>query len=294
MKRVLVLGGTGMLGHKLCQIFGPTFETYATFRAAPPSVPGVFDLIHPIEGVVAEDFASVASAIRKVKPAYVINAIGVVKQRREATEAIPSITLNALFPHQVAAVCREESARLVQVSTDCVFSGLKGAYTETDVPDPVDLYGRSKLLGEVDDGSALTLRTSIIGRELRAGLGLVEWFLGQSGGNVRGFANAIYSGLTTQTLCNIIARIVDAGSLHGIWHVSSEAVTKYDLLVQLNEAFGAAVTIARDEEFHCDRSLVSDPFWRETGLSRPTWPDMLRVLVEDRTPYPSSRVRAVR
>ena len=285
MKRVLVLGGTGMLGHKLCQVLGPVFETFATFRFSPPRIPGVFDQIEAVEGVDANKIATVLSAIRTVNPDYVINAIGVVKQREEAKQAVPSITLNSLFPHEVAAACREHSSQLIQLSTDCVFSGTRGRYTERDIPDPVDLYGRSKLLGEVDDGLALTLRTSIIGREIGAGLGLVEWFLSQAGGRVRGYANATYSGLTTEALSNMIAAIISSGSLHGIWHVSSDPITKYDLLVRLNDAFNAHVVIERDEDFRCDRSLVSDRFYRETGLSRLGWDDMIRTLAKDPTPY---------
>lgn len=286
MKRVLILGGAGMLGHKLCQILGPSFETYATFRARVPVVgQGVFDRIHPIEGVSADDFASVQSAIRRANPAYVINAIGLIKQRPEAKQAIPSIMLNAVFPHQVAALCRNASIRLVQISTDCVFSGLRGAYLESDLPDPTDLYGRSKLLGEIDDGLALTIRTSIIGRELVAGLGLVEWFLSQAGGRVSGYANAIYSGLTTNALSNIIGRIVDGGSLHGLWHVSSQTISKYDLLCRLDRAFATHTTIDRDEHFYSDHSLISDRFWKSTGYLRPTWDEMIRVLIEDPTSY---------
>jgi dTDP-4-dehydrorhamnose reductase len=285
MTRVLVLGGTGMLGHKLCQVLGPEFETFATFRSSPPAIPGVFDRVEAVEGVDAHEIATVISAIHRVNPDYVINAIGVVKQREEAKQAVPTITLNSLFPHQVAAACREQSARLIQMSTDCVFSGARGRYTERDIPDPVDLYGRSKLLGEIDDGLALTLRTSIIGREIGAGLGLVEWFLSQAGGRVRGYANAIYSGLTTDTLSHMIAAIISSESLHGIWHVSSDGISKYDLLVRLNDAFNTQTVIERDQDFRCDRSLVSERFYRETGLTPPGWDEMIGDLAKDRTPY---------
>src|SRR5438132_12980620 len=267
--RVLVLGGSGMLGHKLCQVLGPMFETSATFRSSPPAISGVFDRINVVKGVDADDISTVSSAIRRLNPEYVINAIGLVKQREEAKQPIPSIRVNSLFPHEVAAACRESSARFIQVSTDCVFSGARGRYTEGDIPDPVDLYGRSKLLGEVDDGLALTLRTSIIGREIGAGVGLVEWFLSQAGTRVRGYANAIYSGLTTEALSHMIAAIIPSGSPHGIWHVASEPITKYDLLVRLNDAFETHTVIERDKDVRCDRSLVDDRFYRETRRTRP-------------------------
>ena len=282
-----------MLGHKLCQVLGPMFETSATFRSSPPAISGVFDRINVVKGVDADDISTVSSAIRRLNPEYVINAIGLVKQREEAKQPIPSIRVNSLFPHEVAAACRESSARFIQVSTDCVFSGARGRYTEGDIPDPVDLYGRSKLLGEVDDGLALTLRTSIIGREIGAGVGLVEWFLSQAGTRVRGYANAIYSGLTTEALSHMIAAIISSGSPHGIWHVASEPITKYDLLVRLNDAFETHTVIERDKDVRCDRSLVADRFYRETGLTRPGWDGMIRDMANDPTPYRDRGARVV-
>jgi dTDP-4-dehydrorhamnose reductase len=284
--RILVLGGTGMLGHKLCQVLGPECRTYATFRAPPPEIPGVFNHVEAIVGIDAIDFATVEAAVRRVRPELVVNAIGIVKQREEAKLPIPSILLNSLFPHRVAAVCAAVSASLIHVSTDCVFSGRRGAYREDDIPDPIDLYGRTKLLGELDEPDTLTVRTSMIGRELVGRQGLLEWFLGRSGGRVSGFTGAVFSGLTTAALANIILRVCQSGPRHGMYHVSADAITKHDLLIMLNEAFQTHTTIDRDDRFECDRSLVSERFWTETGLSRPTWSDMIDGLARDPTPYP--------
>jgi dTDP-4-dehydrorhamnose reductase len=275
-----------MLGHKLCQTLGPATEAYATFRSPPPDIPEIFGKTEQLVQVDATDFATVEAALEKVRPDWVINAIGIVKQRGEAKFAIPSISVNALFPHRLAAACARLSARLIHMSTDCVFSGRRGGYREEDSPDPVDLYGRTKLLGEVEASHALTIRTSIIGRELAGHQGLLEWFLNQSGGRVSGFTRAVYSGLTTQALANIMLRICHTDGLHGIYHVSSDAITKHDLLVQLNEALHTHTTIDRDDRVECDRSLVSDRFWRETGLKRPTWSDMIDGIARDPTPYP--------
>jgi dTDP-4-dehydrorhamnose reductase len=284
--RVLVLGGAGMLGHKLCQILGTRFETYATFRGAPPDVAGVYEHTKVLDGIDASDVDEVGTTIRRVRPAFVLNAVGLVKQRSEASDPIRAIAINSLFPHQVAGICRTENARLIHISTDCVFSGNRGGYTEDDVPDPIDLYGRSKLLGEIDAEHVLTLRTSIIGRELGAGLGLVEWFLSNAGGRVGGYRHAIYSGLTTRALSLTLAGVMGRDRpLSGIWHVSALSISKLDLLRQINEAFGTNTTIDVDDTFRSDRSLVSDRFWAATGITRPTWHTMVREMAEDTTPY---------
>lgn len=286
-QRVLVIGGGGMLGHKLCQVLGDRFEVHATFRKRAPEVAGIFEGVRAIENVDAGDLEGLTSLVRDLRPDAVVNAVGIVKQRLEAKDAITTIVANSLLPHHLAAACRQVASFLVQPSTDCVFSGHRGDYRETDTPDPVDLYGRSKLLGEVDDGSAITIRTSIIGRELANGRGLVEWFLAQSGGTVRGYANAIFSGLTTRALANIISHVIERRKPAGIWHVSSIPISKYDLLTALNEAFANDTKIERDEEFRCDRSLNSDRFWATTGLARPQWQDMVRALAHDTTTYRS-------
>jgi dTDP-4-dehydrorhamnose reductase len=275
-----------MLGHKLCQILGTKFETYATFRGEPPAVPGVYDRVSSLAGINVSDVERVGEAIRRVRPAFVLNAIGLVKQRSEASDPLRAISINSLFPHQLAGICRAEGARVIHISTDCVFSGARGAYTEDDIPDPVDLYGRSKLLGEVDAAHVLTLRTSMIGRELGAGLGLVEWFLSNAGGRVSGFRNAIYSGLTTRALSLVIADVMEGAPLSGVWHVSAEFITKLDLLRRINEAFGTRTVIEVNETFRSDRSLVSDRFWAVTGLERPNWEKMIYEMASDTTPYP--------
>src|SRR5262249_32316179 len=131
-----------------------------------------------------------------------------VKQRSEASAAIPSLEINSLLPHRLALVCAAAGARLVHLSTDCVFSGRKGAYTESDPPDADDLYGRSKYLGEVASPGCLTLRTSIIGRELSRKTGLLEWLLSQRGATVKGFRSAIFSGFTTHEMGRIIERLL--------------------------------------------------------------------------------------
>src|SRR5215468_2937943 len=197
--KVLVLGGSGMLGHKLWQTFGPHFDTYVTFRGVPEEYRRyrIFDQAKSISNISAEDIDSVARVFGTVQPDVVVNCIGIVKQDTAAKDPIASITVNSLLPHHLARLCHQHSARLIHLGTDCVFSGRKGDYSEADIPDAGDLYGRTKLLGEVAGENCLTIRTSMIGRELKGSHGLLEWFLSQTD-RVRGFKRAIFSGFTTQ------------------------------------------------------------------------------------------------
>lgn len=285
---VLVLGAAGMLGHRVMLDLAPRFDLVGTVRTSAASHAN-----HPILGrmrllgdVSADDLGSVERAIADTRPAAVVNCIGVIKQLPEAKSPLPAIAVNALFPHQLAQLCRAAGARLVHIGTDCVFSGRKGGYTEDDISDAEDLYGRTKYLGEVTGPGCLTLRTSIIGRELKGHVGLVDWFLAQRGRTVRGFARAIYTGLTARRLAGLIGDVLERHpGLEGLWQVSSDAVSKYELLGLLNDAFDLGATIERDEAFVCDRSLDSRRFRQATGFRPATWPEMVRELAEDPTPY---------
>ncbi len=277
-----------MLGHKVLQVLGSRFDVRATFRGDIDRYVshGLITPERAVSGVDAMQFDTVERAIRDVRPDFVINCVGVVKQLAEGHDPIISITVNSLFPHRVAKVCSEIGARVIHISTDCVFSGRKGMYRESDPPDAEDLYGRSKLLGEAAGENALTLRTSIIGRELRSTTGLVEWFLSNRGASVNGFVEAIYSGLTTHALSSLIGDLIERDEpLHGLYQVSSEPINKYDLLLLLNDAFGADVMIRRSTELRIDRSLDSTRFREVAGWQPATWPEMVAALAHDPTPY---------
>lgn len=281
--RVLILGAGGMLGHKVWEVFRDRFDCSAAMRTRLP-LP-LFDDERVIGGFDATNFHDVVRLIADVKPDVVVNCIGIVKQIALAHDPIASITLNALFPHIVARACAEGGARMIHISTDCVFAGTRGHYTEDDVPDAADLYGRSKLLGEVTDG-ALTIRTSLIGRELRTSSGLVEWFLSNRGGSVRGFTNAIFSGVTTAMLARILAEVIEQHpDMRGLYHVAAAPISKYDLLMMLNAATGAGVMIAPDDGFVIDRSLDAARFQAATGLQPPEWPEMIAALAAEAPQY---------
>ena len=280
--RVLILGATGMLGHTLLKYFNQKhIDTYATIRATDfhscPFAKTFQDLqTKLICSVDADNLYYLTARIIEIQPSVIINCIGIIKQLPTAKDPITSITTNSLFPHQLSQLCQKHKAKLIQISTDCVFSGNKGNYTEQDNPDPIDLYGRTKLLGEVIAPNCLTIRTSIIGRELNSKNSLVEWFLSQKGKPVKGYNRAIYTGFTTQALAQIIEKIIlEQPDLEGLWHVSSDPITKYQLLNMMNQAFNLGITIEKDESFICDRSLNSQKFRDFTGFTPPTWDDMI-------------------
>lgn len=284
--RVLIIGGNGMLGHQLCRRLPERMEVWATFREEL----GSFDCLPPqqmITGVSVQELSRVQNVLDTVKPDAVVNAVGIVKQRDEAKQAVPSIQINALFPHQLADLCVERGIRVVQISTDCVFSGLRGNYSEIDVPDPVDLYGRTKLLGELNRPGCLTLRTSIIGWQLNTFSSLLSWFALQRNKHIKGYRKAIYSGFSTTVLAQLIGDILQTRpDLNGIYQVASEPISKYDLLIKLRDILGwNDIVIDPDDNFFCDRSLSGARFTMTTGWRPPTWEAMLHGIASEWTAY---------
>jgi len=280
--RVLILGGSGMLGHQLCRLLSERMEVWATLR----KMPETFEFLpedRMIDNVSVQDIARLTEVLDTVKPDAVVNAIGIVKQRDEAKQAVPSIQINALFPHQLADLCVERSIRVVQISTDCVFSGFRGNYSELDVPDPVDLYGRTKLLGELNRPGTLTLRTSIIGWQLNTFSSLLSWFALQRNSQIKGYRKAIYSGFSTEVMAHLIGDILQTRpDLSGLYQVASEPITKFDLLVQLRDIIGwQDIVIEPDDQFFCDRSLSGSRFSTATGWRPPTWEAMLQGLARE-------------
>jgi len=286
--RVLILGASGMLGHKLWQVCRERFETWGTVRSSSREYArfGLFDVERLLGGVDVSDSYSVVRAFETAKPNVVINAIGVVKQLPAAKDPIITLTVNSLFPHRLAKLCEATNASLIHISTDCVFSGRKGMYTEEDVPDPDDLYDRSKLLGEVSGPRCLTLRTSFIGRELKSSNGLVEWFLRNRNGDVQGYTNVSFSGLPTVTMAQIIVDVIERHpDLSGVYHVSSEPISKYQLLCLLRDEFRVPIHIEPFPYRPIDRSLDSSRFRAETGHTPASWPELVQALSRDSTPY---------
>jgi dTDP-4-dehydrorhamnose reductase len=284
-----------MLGHKMFQLLRSRYpDTACTIRGAltDPFYARV-DLFRPgavIEKVDAMDLSALGKTLRERKPRFLVNCIGIVKQRDEASAAIPSITLNALLPHKLAEFSAEWGGRVIHFSTDCVFDGNRGGYTEEDPSDATDLYGKTKYLGEVATENALTLRTSIIGRELAHFRSLLEWFLGQKGKQVRGYTRVIYSGVTTNHLADLVGDLIERHpELAGLYQVASTPISKHDLLCLLKEAFRLEVEILPDGAEVSDRSLNGDKFFRATRYVCPEWPVLAEQLAADRTPYREGR-----
>ena len=286
--RILVFGAGGMLGHKLIQVLGTNNEVYGTFRGDIVEHPSLDSSPKDrfITGVAAEDEASVRRAIETARPDVVINAIGIIKQLPDSNNVITTLTINSIFPHRLAQLSAEFGFRLITISTDCVFAGDRGNYSEKDNPDATDLYGKSKNLGEVSSDNCLTLRTSIIGHELGSAHSLVDWFLSNRGGKVKGYAGAIYSGFPTVVFASIIDNLVHAHpTLSGLYHVSSDAISKYDLLSLINDAYDAGITIERDDDFRIDRSLDSTRFRDDTGFKPRDWKSMVNAMATDAKIY---------
>ena len=297
IRKALVLGGDGMLGHKVFQVFNEDFDTHASFlslgdyTSAFPAYREVSASKIHLE-VNALDFAALETMIADIKPDIVLNCIGLIKQLEEASDHILAIKMNSVLPHNLAKICSEHGARLVHVSTDCVFSGEKGNYAEDEPSDVMDLYGKSKSLGEINYVPHLTVRTSIIGREWVRSTALLEWFLSQRGKTVRGYKNAVYTGFTTEALARLIKKTVsERPDLTGLWHISSYPVSKLRLITMIKEAWNLDISIEPFEDVPCDRSLDSSRFFDETGFERPSWESMIRALIKDETPYEEWRKR---
>jgi dTDP-4-dehydrorhamnose reductase len=284
-KRVLILGVTGMLGHTLFDRLSSSgnydvFGTARSIRDLPLCFRGT-DIKRIRSDVDADNFDTVIRSLATVQPDIVINCIGLIKQLPSAGDPLIAITINAQLPHRISMICMAAKARMIHISTDCVFDGKQGMYTESDPPSPNDLYGRTKLLGEVTYPHCVTLRTSIIGHELKSRLGLVEWFLAQAD-TVKGFTKAVYSGFPTVELSRIVERhVLPNSSLSGLYHISSEPISKYDLLKLIAEQYQKDIHIEPFDDFCCDRSLRSDHFRTLTGYSPPGWEALVAEMHTD-------------
>ena len=291
--RILVIGGTGMLGHKLVQQWRDKFEVRATIRSDALKFvsAGLLKTEEIVNEVEVENPKSVVNAVKSARPDVIVNCAGIIKQLPTSKNVIKTLTVNSIFPHQLAEIAAVNNARLITVSTDCVFSGRKGNYTEADVSDAEDVYGKSKNLGEIEAENCLTLRTSIIGREAESSHSLVEWFLSnRGGGKVKGFTNAIYSGFPTIVLAEIMSDLIlNHKNLSGLYHVSSEPIDKYKLLCLIRDSYSADIEIEPFEDFKLDRSLDSTKFRRATGFAPESWEEMIGKMSADPTPYEKIR-----
>ncbi len=277
-RRVLILGATGMLGNAVMRVFAASddFRTIGSARSRqllqrlPSAIVGDVIVGHDLE---SQD--QLIDLLNQARPDIVINCVGLIKQLSQSEDPLLAIPVNTLLPHRLARLTALSGARLVHMSTDCVFSGQKGNYTEEDFPDATDLYGRSKLLGEVDYLNAVTLRTSIIGHELSGARSLINWFLAQKG-PIKGYKKAIFSGLPTNEIARVIRdHVLAQPDLRGLFHVSAEPISKFDLLSLVAEIYGKRIDIQPDTSVCIDRSLDSSRFRSATGYKPASWPDLI-------------------
>ncbi|MFV9649128.1 MULTISPECIES: SDR family oxidoreductase [unclassified Pseudomonas] len=280
--KILVLGVTGMLGNAVFRVFSGDAEhdTWGTVRSntalrnfSPQHQS------HLLTGVDVLDQDALVAVLAKVRPDVVINCVGLIKQLADAKDPLTALPINAMLPHRLARLCALSNARLIHISTDCVFSGGKGGYLESDISDAEDLYGKSKYIGELHDlPHAITLRTSIIGHELNSNHSLLDWFLSQEG-TTRGFSRAIFSGLPTAELARVMKDFVlPHPELNGLYHVSADPIAKLDLLTLIASQYGKSIEIRPDAALVIDRSLNSERFTQATGYKAPTWPQLIELM----------------
>lgn len=285
--KVLILGANGMLGHKLYQVLSKDFEIYGTVKDGANNIrhKGIFG----ISGYLLEKIdcvEKVGSLLEDIKPDVVINCIGIIDKHYAEKNRQTTTWINAIFPHWLYQMCPVAGARLIHISTDCVFSGNKGNYKESSPADATDIYGKTKYLGEVTGDNVLTIRTSLIGRELVRSRGLLEWFISNKGKSVDGYSNAVFSGFPTVFFAQIIEDIItNHPELTGLYHISSEPIDKYNLLNMINRIMCLGIKVLKTTEYKCDRSLDSTKFRSKTGFKPPSWPNMVTELAIDARQY---------
>ncbi len=276
--KILVLGASGMLGNAMMRVMAETgeYDVRGTARSASALrhfAPALAKRI--LTNVDVEHIDALSGVFQELRPDLVVNCIGLIKQLAAVDDPLQALPINSLLPHRLARLCSLIGARLVHVSTDCVFNGARGNYRESDSADAEDLYGRSKLLGEVAYPNAITLRTSIIGHELSGAHGLVEWFLAQEK-SVKGYRQAVFSGLPTVELSRIVRDVVlPRPALSGLFHVAAAPINKYELLKLVATAYNKQIEIEPDDRVVIDRSLNADYFREATGYVAAPWPELI-------------------
>lgn len=279
--KVLVVGASGMIGSTVLRVLSEEgdWQVFGSVRDA--SVKRFFSATiggHMIAGVDVEQPDLLVKVLDQIRPDVVVNCAGLTKHKPEADEPLVSIPINTLMPHRLAGLCKLVGARLIHVSTDCVFSGEKGGYIESDFADARDVYGKSKALGEVLYPHTVTLRTSTIGHELQSKYGLLDWFMAQQG-SCKGYTRAIFSGLPTVVFAQVIRDVVIPNKqLSGLYHVAAEPIDKYELLKLIAEIYGKSINIVPDDKLVIDRSLNAERFREVTGYVAPDWRSLIKLM----------------
>lgn len=278
--RILVLGSQGLIGRTIFRVLSdaPSLKVFGVVRCERVHVASQKYSGNIICGVDVLDESKLINAFSYVKPEVVINCVGLTKHKDNGFQPFQTIKINSLYPHFLSQISKIFDARLIHLSTDCVFSGKRGFYSEADVPDADDLYGRSKVLGEVSYGDSLTIRTSTIGHELDSSSGLLNWFLSQND-RCSGYSRAIFSGLPTVVLAEVLRDyVLNNKSIKGLYHIAAEPINKYDLLKLIAKQYNKKIKIEIDDNFEINRSLNSQKFNDITDFHCPDWPNLIEQM----------------
>lgn len=281
--RILILGASGMLGNAVYRLFSKdlTIETFGTVRNDNIKLLfGEDKRKRLISGVDVGNSDALVRVIDAVSPNVVINCIGLVKQLEQANDPLSAIPINSLLPHRISRICSLVGARFIHISTDCVFSGLKGLYKEDDQADARDIYGVSKYLGEVSGKDCLTLRTSIIGHEIQGNRSLIDWFLSERD-SIEGYRHAIFSGLPTVELAQVIRDyVLPNPKLSGLFHLSGNPISKFELLKIVANQYKKEIDIIPNDALKINRSLDCTKFKVATGFKVKPWPQLIAEMHE--------------
>ncbi len=286
--RILILGANGLIGYTLWKQFQEKYDTYAVTRLPKATLAehtSLFESDKVIDKIDISDFHHLTGIIRALRPECILNGTGVTKRRHEIHHIETALTINSLFPHKLAEWCLGQGIRLINFSTDCVFHGDSGDYNEESITTAIDNYGRTKAFGEVTDMmNCVTIRSSFIGREIMHKTELLEWFLAQDGKSIKGFTNALYSGVSTIQMSKVVSHILDNfPNLHGLYQLAPEKpISKYDLLCIAKKAFGSSVQIVTDDSFISNKSLNGSKLKNEIGFEVPSWNTMMTELAQDK------------
>ncbi len=282
--KILVLGANGLIGSTIFRVLNELSDHNVRGTIRHKSNSSIFSkdaLKNIMTNIDVLDEFSLTDLFMEYRPNVIINCTGITKHRLNANNPLMVLPINSLFPHKLVKLSKLIGARVIQISTDCVFSGDKGFYSEIDCPDSSDLYGISKSLGEVDYSNAITIRTSSIGHEKESNVGLLEWFLSQKS-TCKGFNRAIFSGLPTVTLAKIIRDyVLQDNNLTGLYHLAAEPIDKLSLLQLIANMYKKNIKIVTDDTFIIDRSLSAEKFSQATGYIAPSWDFLIREMHND-------------
>lgn len=287
--RILILGVSGLIGHKLFQELIPDFEVFGTLHKSKNFYGNIslFSKPNIIENVNVVEFEILKGILRATNPDVIINCVGITKRKDEINDPFTALTINSVFPHQLANWAKDNGKKILHFSTDCVFDGKVGNYNESSLTTAEDIYGRTKALGDIKYSHTLTIRSSFIGQELFGKTELLEWFLSQKGKKILGFRNTFYSGVSTMVMARVVRDIIlNYSNLSGLYHLAPvKPISKYDLLCIAKEAYDIDVDIIPEDDHVHFPTLDGSKLRSKIDLKIPSWQEMMLELSSDKAYY---------